>query len=82
MLTSIDSILEREGYDYSKVRIALTKTLADKPKMIEAIDLEIFYPEKLNSVLLKKLERAMALCPVKRSLNPRVAITTRFVTEE
>ena len=67
ILTSIDSIFEREGYDPKKIKISVIKTLSENPKMIKAISLEIFYPEKLGGVLLKKLELAIATCPVKRS---------------
>ena len=79
-LTSIDSIFEREGYDPKKIKISVIKTLSQNPKMIKAISLEIFYPEKLGGELLKKLERAMATCPVKRSLNEQVEIKTLFIT--
>jgi putative redox protein len=80
ILTSIDSILEREGYDPKKIKVSVIKTLSENPKMIKAISLKIFYPEKLGGVLLKKLERAIAACPVKRSLNEQVEIKTRFIT--
>jgi putative redox protein len=81
ILTSIDGILERDGYDPEKIKISVLKTLSENPKMIHAISLEIFYPEKFDRVLIAKLERAMATCPVKRSLNDQVAIKTRFITK-
>ena len=80
ILTSIDSIFTREGYDPKRLRISVIKTLSDNPKMIKTINLEIFYPEKLGEILIKKIERAMATCPVKRSLNEKVEIKTRFRT--
>jgi putative redox protein len=80
ILTSIDSILEREGYYSEKIKISVIKTLSENPKMINAISLEIFYPEKLGGVLIEKLERAIATCPVKRSLNEQVEIKTLFIT--
>ena len=79
-LSTIVSILEREGYDPKKIKISVKKTLSENPKMIKAISLEIFNPEKFGGVLLTKLERAMATCPVKRSLNEQVEIKTRFIT--
>ena len=79
-LTSIDRIFEREGYDPKKIKISVKKTLSQNPKMIKAISLEIFYPKKFNGELLKKLERAMATCPVKLSLNEQVEIKTLFIT--
>ncbi len=80
ILTSIDNILEREDYDSKKIKMSVEKTLSENPKMIKAIRLEIFYPEKLSSVLLKKLERAIASCPVKRSLNEQIEIKTLLIT--
>lgn len=80
ILTSIDTILEREGYDPKEIKITVEKLLSENPKMISAICLEIFYPLQLSDVLLKKLERATAMCPVKRSLNEQIAITIRFIT--
>ncbi len=78
ILTSIDTILEREGHDPKKVRISVAKTLSGNPEMIKAIHLDIDYPEKLDDALTKKLERAMATCPVKRSLNDNVEISSQF----
>ena len=80
ILTTIDGIFEREGYDPKKIRISITKVLSENPKMIKAISLEICYPENLCGVLLKKLERATATCPVKRSLNEQIEIKIRFIT--
>jgi uncharacterized OsmC-like protein len=56
--------------------------LSQKPKMIKAIRLEIFYPEKFSDVLLKKLKNAAKTCPVKRSLNPQIQIETVFIISD
>ena len=80
ILTSIDGILEREGHDPKKLHLSVKKSLSEKPKMIKSIDVTIFYPEALNERLLKKLKRALALCPVKRSLNDQISIKTEFIT--
>ncbi len=80
ILTSIDTILEREGFDSKKLKVSVEKSLSQKPKMISAIALTIFYPDKLNELLLQKLERAAAACPVKRSLHEGIAVSIRFVT--
>lgn len=74
----MESIFEREGYDPGKVKILVIKTLSGKPKMIKTIKLEIIYPEKISDLMLKKLERAMATCPVRRSLNDQVQIEILF----
>ncbi|MCP3943087.1 MAG: OsmC family protein [Desulfobacteraceae bacterium] len=80
-LTTLDKILEREGFDPKKLKIVVTKTLSQSPKMIGGIKLELYYPEKLSDLLLKKLQNATKTCPVKRSLNPQIQIDTVFITQ-
>lgn len=48
--------------------------------MIESINLKIMYPEKFNKTLLQKLNRAIGMCPVRRSLNDQIEIKTQFIT--
>lgn len=81
-LKNIDEIIEREGFDPKKIKLVVTKMLSQKPKMIKAIRLEIFYPEKFSDVLLKKLKNAAKTCPVKRSLNPQIQIETVFIISD
>lgn len=81
ILSTIDTVFEREGYDPKKIRVKVAKTLSDRPKMIRSIDVEIAYPEKLSELFLKKAGRAMNLCPVKRSLNESIEIRTRFAVD-
>ncbi len=82
VLTTIDSIIERDGHDPKLIKISIEKTLSENPKMIKAINLDIHHPDKFSAVLLKKLEKAMATCPVKRSLNEQVEVKTAFTTVE
>ena len=81
-LTTFENILEREGYDPKKMTIVATKTLSSAPKRIKAIRLDIYFPEALDALVLEKLNRASAACPVKRSLNERIEITTIFRVEK
>lgn len=78
VLTSIDGIFEREGYDPDKIKISVIKTLSKDPRMISAIRLEIAYPEKLGDVLTEEIERTIATSPVKRSLNDQIEIKALF----
>jgi len=79
-LTTIDKIIEREGYNPRNIEISVTKTLAHNPNRISSIKMEIFYPEKLSDQLLQKLKIATKTCPVKRSLNDNIQIDTIFFT--
>lgn len=80
ILTGLAPLLEREGFDPGNLRISIEKFVSKEPKRISAIVLAVFYPEKLSEVLVKKLERSAAACPVKRSLHEEVGITIQFVT--
>lgn len=80
-LTTIDKILEREGFDLKKIKILVKKTLSEQPKMIKSIRLEICYPDQFSDELLKKLKNATKTCPVKRSLNEHIQIETVFITD-
>jgi len=74
ILSTIDKVMERAGYDPKQIEVITTKTYTENKTMIKRISLEIFHPEKLGGVVLKKLERAIATCPVKRTLNEQVEI--------
>lgn len=80
VLTTIDSLIERNGHDPKSIEIAVEKELAENPKMIKSIRLEIRHPDLFSSILLQKLERAMATCPVKKSLNTQIEVKTIFKT--
>lgn len=82
MLTALDKIFTREGLDPKTITLLVTKTLSQSPKMIEAITLQIFYPDKLSDILLKKIRAAINTCPVKRSLNEQIQIDIAFKTGE
>lgn len=78
VLTTIDKIIEREGFDPKNIEVNVAKAYTKNKDMIKEIRLDIFYPEKFSDLLLKKLERALSYCPVKRSLNESVKIITTF----
>ncbi len=78
VLTTIDKIIAREGFDPKKIEVNVAKAYTKNKDMIKEIRLDIFYPEKFSDLLLKKLERALSYCPVKRSLNESVEIITTF----
>lgn len=79
-MTAIDSIIERAGHDPRQIRITVEKTLAQSPKMISKIALEIGHPDTFDDVLLKKINNAAKTCPVRRSLNDQVEIEMTIKT--
>lgn len=78
-LTTIDKVLEREGYDPTMTKIKVTKELSQSPRMIKSIWLRISHPKSFNDKLIKKLKKAAQACPVKRSLNQSIAIHIEFI---
>lgn len=78
VLTTIDKIIVREDFDPKNIVVNVAKAYTKNKDMIKEIRLDIFYPEKFSDLLLKKLERALSYCPVKRSLNESVEIITTF----
>ncbi len=76
VLTSIDSILEEEGFDARKVRISIKKKL--NPQTIESIELRIYYPEKFDNQMYNKINEAVLTSPVKLSLNEQIEINVEF----
>jgi putative redox protein len=79
LMTTIDKVLERAGFDTKKLEIKIEKALSDSPKQIKRIDVKIFHPEPFSDVLIKKLYRAADTCPVKRSLNSGVDVSIKFI---
>jgi putative redox protein len=79
LLTTLDKVLEREGYDSKKLEIKIEKELSNSPKQIKRVDVKIFHPEPFSDVLIKKLYNAAGICPVKRSLNSDVDVSIKFV---
>ena len=79
LLTTIDKVLVRAGYDSKKLEIKIEKVLSDSPKQIKRVDVKIFHPEPFSDVLIKKLYKAADTCPVKRSLNSDVDVSIKFV---
>ena len=82
ILTTIDKIIIREGFNPTKIGIKVEKHLSNSPKMIETIIVEIFHPGEYNKKLIDKLKKAASVCPVKRSLNKDVKISINFISEQ
>lgn len=79
--TSIDKILEREGYDPKLLRIEVTKELSQSPKRIKSLRLKIIHPKKFDSDIMTKIKKASCACPVKRSLNQDIKVRTEFIND-
>ena len=79
ILTTLEPIFERDGYNPQELELTIVKELSQKPKMIKSFEIQITYPEEILDVFMKKVTRAIETCPVKRSLGEKVEIDIRFI---
>lgn len=78
ILTSLEAVAERSGLAPGEMTVQVEKTLSHNPRRIASLDVRIRCPQPMTPVMEKKLLRAAAMCPVKRSLSPDVAVTVAF----
>lgn len=79
MVTTLAIVARRDGIDLSAVAFRVEKRMADQPRRIAALPVEIHMPAGLSPEQRAKLERAAHQCPVHRSLAPEVARDVAFV---
>ncbi len=77
-LSTIEDILRRNDYRLEEIALSVTKELNHQPKQLKAINMQLFLPVQPSEKLSLQLEKAISLCPVKRSLNNKVAISVTF----
>jgi uncharacterized OsmC-like protein len=67
---------DRHGYDDGEVGVSLTLELADNPKRIGAIVVDVELPNGVPEDKKKAIQRMVELCPVHETLRnpPRVDI--------
>jgi len=79
ILTTVGIVAGRENFNIDDTAIAITKIMADNPRRIGEIIVEINFPPNEYTDLQKKLIEATARgCPVARSLHPDVKQTMIF----
>ncbi len=75
ILSILEPIFERNGFDPRKLGLTIVKKLSKEPMMISSLSIEISYPEKLETSFRKKAMSVIDICPVKRSISQDVEIT-------
>ncbi|TYT73447.1 OsmC family protein [Desulfobotulus mexicanus] len=75
LMAVMEAVLERSGFDPCAFSLDVEKEMAESPSRISRLCVRIRPPRPLEAVLVKKLEKVMAFCPVKRSLAPDVKIS-------
>lgn len=79
MVTIMGIIAKRDGVDFNEVTFRGEKHMAENPRRIGKIILEIKMPSGLNDDQKKKLERAAHACPVHQSLDPSIEQDIKFI---
>ncbi|MEP7009792.1 MAG: OsmC family protein [Acidobacteriota bacterium] len=79
MVTTMAIVAERDGIAAEEFTFRIEKHMANDPRRIGAIPVEIRMPAGLNTDQRTKLERAAHHCPVHRTLLPEVDKTVTFV---
>lgn len=79
MLTIMGIVAKRDGIKLEGVTFRGEKHMAENPRRIGKIVLEIFMPQGLNDQQKKKLESAAHTCPVHKSIHPEIEQDIKFI---
>ncbi len=79
MITIMGIIAKRDGLDFNNVSFHAEKHMAENPRRIGKIILEIKMPSGLTEEQKKKLERAAHTCPVHQSLRSDIEQDIKFI---
>jgi putative redox protein len=74
----INSYCVNHGYNTDNISISMTYMLADKPKRIKNITIDIALPENFPSEKQKVIMNLIKLCPIYNSLHPDMEIDIEF----
>ncbi len=78
LLTILESVFERNGYDPKKIEIKVAKELMDKPFAIKSLSAGISYPDELEASFKQKALTILEMCPVKNAIHPNVETSVNF----
>ncbi|MCG8337600.1 MAG: OsmC family protein [Proteobacteria bacterium] len=78
ILSILEPVFERNGYDSNKIKLTVIKELAKHPHRIKSLALTLSYPDVLEESFKQKAFKMLEFCPVKRALNTEVDVTIKF----
>ena len=78
ILTTMAIVAERDGLSLEGARAEIQKEMADSPRRIQALSIQIQLPATLDQNQRRKLEETAKHCPVHRSLHPDVRLPLTF----
>jgi uncharacterized OsmC-like protein len=73
--TTLQAVSRREGIADEAFAVRVVKTLAERPRRIESLEVEIAADIELSDAQRRKILAATRACPVHRSLHPDVLVT-------
>ncbi len=79
MVTIMGIIAKRDNIDFTDVSFRGEKHMAENPRRIGKVILEIKMPGNLTDEQKKKLERAAHTCPVHQSLDKSIEQDIKFI---
>jgi putative redox protein len=78
VLTTIAIVGARDGLTFEGAKAEVEKEMADKPRRIAGLYLNISLPKSLTVNQRRKYEEVAHHCPVHRSLHPDMKIPMKF----
>lgn len=78
ILTTMAIVAERDGIDFKDAKAEVDKIMADKPRRIQTLQVNITLSAELSDKHRRKLEETAKHCPVHRSLSPEMQIPVIF----
>ncbi|MBI4945264.1 MAG: OsmC family protein [Bacteroidetes bacterium] len=79
MLTVMGIVAKRHTINMDGTKVEILKVMADSPRRVSEIHIDIFFPKNHYSQKEKELlERTALACPVAKSLHPDIKQKNRF----
>jgi putative redox protein len=78
VLTTMAIVAERDGISIEGATAEVVKEMANDPRRIKALPVQVRMPAYLTAEQRAKLERVAHHCPVHKSLHPDISATIEF----
>ena len=79
MVTTMSIVARREGIPFPGAEFRVEKHMADAPRRIGRLPIQIRMPPGLEPAQRERLEHIARTCPVDRSINPSIERDVSFV---
>ena len=79
MLTIMGISMQKHQIDIKGTTAKVKKTMKSNPRMIEQIDITIYFPEDYSEKNKKILKKSALSCPVHRSLSSEIEKNIKFI---